>query len=277
MMRHPAFFCKPNPKRANLELGFMRLQQLRSGEAHQNFMRNDRESAWLSKAFKAAAAGGFERAYQQVRVDQGKYLRHLQRAHRLPVQSWEEMFLLGPEILNPIARRTVSAASKMAALEGMGLGLGGFLTVVPDMGILSAITLRMMQKLSLLYGFDYATEDEMVALWMATASAAGLDLGRDFVEKQAMEKLVPRIIDRIAVKVGTEIAEKWAARIIPLLSAGAGGAINYYFVRAWGRRAQNHFLARHYSAASQRGLVVESRASSRAQLPPAAVSSGAIS
>ncbi len=73
----------------------MRRQQLRSGEAHQNFMRSDRERAWLSKAFKAAAAGGFERAYQQVRVDQGKYLRHLQRAHRLPVQSWEEMFLLG--------------------------------------------------------------------------------------------------------------------------------------------------------------------------------------
>ena len=45
-------------------------------------------------------------------------------------------------------------------MEGAGLGLGGFLTVVPDMGILSAITLRMLQKLSLLYGFAYATEEE---------------------------------------------------------------------------------------------------------------------
>src|SRR6185437_8086411 len=214
-------------------------------------MRSDRESTRLSKAFKAAAAGGFERAYQQVRVDQGKYLRHLQRAHRLPVRSWEEMFLLGPEILNPIARRTVSAASKMAALEGMGLGLGGFMTIVPDMGVLSAITLRMLQKLSLLYGFDYATEEENVALWIAAASAAGLDLGRDFVEKQALERVVPRVIDRIAVKVGSEIAEKWAARIVPVLSAGAGGAINYYFVRAWGRRAQRHFLERHFSVISQ--------------------------
>ncbi len=235
-------------------------------------MRSDRDSTRLAKALKAAATAGFERAYQQVRVDQGKYLRHLQRAHRLPVQSWEEMFLLGPEILNPIARRTVSAASKVAALEGMGLGLGGFLTVVPDMGILSAITLRMLQKLSLLYGFDYATEEETVALWIAAASAAGLDLGRDFVEKQAIERLVPRIIDRIAVKVGAEIAEKWAARIVPVLSAGAGGAINYYFVRAWGRRAQRHFLARHHLTISQRGLL-PSRASSGAQLPPFAMNS----
>jgi uncharacterized protein (DUF697 family) len=235
-------------------------------------MRSDRESTRLSKAFKAAAAGGFERAYQQVRVDQGKYLRHLQRAHRLPVQSWEEMFLLGPEVLNPIARRTVSAASKMAALEGMGLGLGGFLTVVPDMGILSAITLRMLQKLSLLYGFDYATEEENAALWIAAASAAGLDLGRDFVEKQALERVLPRVIDRIAVKVGAEIAEKWAARIIPVVSAGAGGAINYYFVRAWGRRAQRHFLSRHNSMISQRELVAR-RVSPRTQLPPIGMSS----
>ena len=231
-------------------------------------MRKDRNSTRLANAFKAAAAGGFERAYQQVRVDQGKYLRHLQRAHRLPVQSWEEMFLLGPEVLNPIARRTVSAASKMAALEGAGLGLGGFLSVVPDMGILSAITLRMLQRLSLLYGFDYATEDEMVSFWIAAASAAGLDLGRDFVEKQAMERLVPRIIDRVAVKVGAEIAEKWAARIVPVLSAGAGGAINYYFVRAWGRRAQRHFVARHRSTAAQRGAWLKGT-SSRAELPPA--------
>ena len=239
-------------------------------------MSNDRDTARLTRAFKTAAVGGFERAYQHVRVDQGKYLRHLQRAHRLPIQSWEEMFLLGPQVLNPIAARTISAASKMAALGGMGLGLGGFLTVVPDMGILSAITLRMMQKLSLLYGFDYATEDEMVALWMATASAAGLDLGRDFVEKQAMERLVPRIIDRVAVKVGAEIAEKWAARIVPVLSAGAGGAINYYFVRAWGRRAQRHFVARHHSTAAQRGLVARG-VSSRGQLPPAGIRSGAFS
>ncbi len=275
-MRHPAFFCKPNPKRANLEFTVLRPgSSFGRPRRIKIVMSNDRNTTRLAKAFKAAATGGFERAYQQVRVDQGKYLRHLQRAHRLPVQSWEEMFLLGPQVLNPIAQRTISAGSKMAALEGMGLGLGGFLTVVPDMGVLSAITLRMLQKLSLLYGFDYTTEDEAVGLWIAAASAAGLDLGRDFFEKQAVERLVPRIVDRIAVKVGAEIAEKWAARIVPVLSAGAGGAINYYFVRAWGRRAQRHFLARHNSVISQRGLL-PSRTSSRAQLPPAAIGSSTI-
>ena len=136
----------------------------------------------------------------------------------------------------------------MAALEGTGLGFGGLLTIVPDMGILSAITIRMLQRLSLIYGFEYSTEEEVTALWIAAASAAGLDLGREFLEKQAIERLVPRIIDRIAVKVGTEVAEKWTGRLIPILSAAAGGSLNYYFVRSWGLRAMKHFVDRHRDA-----------------------------
>jgi hypothetical protein len=210
-----------------------------------------RDTPWLSRILSESARAGFRRAYAQIRVDDVKYLRHVQRAHRLPIESWQDMFLLGPQVVNPIAGSTISAASKIAALEGMGLGIGGFLTVVPDMGILATITLRMLQKLSLLYGFEYATEEETVALWIAVASAAGVDLGRDFLEKQAVERLVPRIIDAVAVKVGAEVAEKWAGRIVPVLSAGVAGAINYYFVRSWGRRAQKHFLARHHSVLAQ--------------------------
>lgn len=183
------------------------------------------------------------------------------------------MFHLGPEVIDPIAASTIASATKMAALEGAGLGLGGFLTVVPDMGILSAITLRMLQKLSLLYGFEYITEEETVNLWVAAASAAGLDLGRDFLEKQAVERIVPRIIDRLAVKVGAEVAEKWAGRIIPVLSAGAAGALNYYFVRSWGRRAQKHFLARHLSVLSDQARRRETRALPRVPLLPSASTS----
>jgi uncharacterized protein (DUF697 family) len=181
-------------------------------------------------------------------VNPENYLKHLQRVHRLPVERWKDMQHLDERVLHPLATRVISASTKTAALEGMGMGLGGMLTLLPDMGILSAITVRMLQKLSLIYGFEYTSEKEETDLWLAAASAAGLDLGRDFIEKQAIERIVPRIIDRIAVKVGTEVAEKWSARVIPVLSAGAGGTLNYYFVRSWGRRAQKHFLERHRDA-----------------------------
>jgi len=211
-------------------------------------MPRNRKPALLPQLLETSVRAGFRRAYEQVQVNPARYLVQVRRAHRLPIQTWDDMLRIGEETLNPIAARVIRGATRMAALEGTGLGFGGFLTIVPDMGILSAITIRMLQRLSLIYGFEYSTEEEVTALWIAAASAAGLDLGREFLEKQAIERLVPRIIDRIAVKVGTEVAEKWTGRLIPILSAGAGGTLNYYFVRAWGRRAQKHFIERHRSA-----------------------------
>ena len=154
---------------------------------------------------QSATRSGFRRAYETVQVDPQRFLKQVNRTHKLPIRAWRDMFYLGEDVITPIANRIIKSATKTAALEGMGLGMGGMLTIVPDAGILSAITIRMLQKLSLIHGFEYTTDDEVGELWMAAASAAGLDLGRDFVEKQAIERLVPRIIDRIAVKVGDAV------------------------------------------------------------------------
>lgn len=209
-------------------------------------------SAWSSATLRDSIRDNASRAYRHIRVDPSAYLRHVQRAHHLPIQKWDDVFYLGAQNLKPHAESVIRASSKAAALEGMGLGLGGLLTVVPDLGFLSTITLRLLQKLSLLYGFEYTTEEEAVELWIAAATAAGVELGRDILEKQGIARLVPYIMDRVALRVGEEIAEKWTARLIPLVSAGAGGALNYYFVRGWGRRAQKHFEARHIVVRAQR-------------------------
>lgn len=211
---------------------------------------------------RSSTRAAFQRAYDQVRVDSRAYLAHVCRVHRLPVRSWDQMFLLGEEVIAPISIQIISGSAKAAALEGAGLGLGGMLTLVPDAGILAAITIRMLQKLSLIHGFEYNTEDETADFWMAAATAAGVDFGRDFLEKQAAERLVPRLVDAVAVKVGAEVAEKWTARLVPVLSGAAGATINYYFVRSWGRRAQAHFLERHRANAARRLPVLEASFSS---------------
>jgi uncharacterized protein (DUF697 family) len=208
-------------------------------------MAKNAKTAWMVDAARASARTAFRHAYEHVQIDPEKYLRQLKRMYRLPVRSWQDMHTLDEQVLNPIADRVVKSATRAGMLEGLGLGVGGMLTILPDMGVLSAITIRMLQRLSLIYGFEYATDKEVAGLWIAVASAAGLDLGRDFLEKQAVEHVVPRVIDMIAVKVGAEVAEKWTGRLVPILSAGVAGTLNYYFVRSWGRRAQKHFLQRH--------------------------------
>ena len=208
-------------------------------------MASKQKSQRIAETVRESARSAFRQAYEHVRIDPEKYFHHVRGVYRLPVTRWQDMQTLDERVLNPIAKHTISGATRAAALEGIGLGVGGLLTILPDMGILSAITIRMLQKLSLIYGFEYATDREVTSFWLAAASAAGLDLGRDFLEKQAVERVVPRIIDAMAVKVGAEVAEKWAGRVIPILSAGIAGTLNYYFIRSWGRRAQAYFLERH--------------------------------
>jgi hypothetical protein len=134
---------------------------------------------------------------------------------------------------------------KVAAAEGAGLGLGGISTVVPDLSILAAITLRTIQKLSLLYGFEFNTDDEVAELWIAAASAAGVDISRELLEKEVVNRFVPRVIQRIAVRASAEVVEKWSGRLIPIASSLIGAGLNYYFVRAWSERARSHFRKRH--------------------------------
>jgi hypothetical protein len=207
-------------------------------------MGEERRS-WLRRRAETALVKGLTRAYSTVRVDPAKFLMQLRAAYRLPISGYHGVFSLDIRELDIVSDSIIRGGMKMAALEGAGLGLGGLMTIVPDLGILSAITMRTIQKLSLLYGFQFNTDDEIAELWIAAASAAGLDVSREFVEKEVVQRFVPRVIERIAAKASTEVVEKWAGRVIPLASSVIGAGLNYWFVRAWGERAQAHFRERH--------------------------------
>jgi hypothetical protein len=207
-------------------------------------MASDRKS-WLRKRVETALVHGLTRAQSAVRVDPEKFLVQLKTAYRVPVSGYHGLFSLDVRELDIVSESILRSGMKMAAIEGAGFGLGGLMTIVPDLGILSAITMRTIQKLSLLYGFEFNTDDEIVELWLAAASAAGVDMSREILEKEVVNKLVPKIIQRIAVRASAEVVEKWAGRMIPVASSVLGAGLNYWFVRAWGERARAHFRARH--------------------------------
>src|SRR5215475_3539982 len=207
-------------------------------------MAEERKS-WLRGRVEKALVKGLTHAYQGVRVDPQKFLLQLKVAYRVPISGYHGVFSLDIRELDVVSDSVIRSGMRLAALEGAGFGLGGLITIVPDLGILSAITMRTIQKLSLLYGFEYNTDDEIVELWVAAASAAGVDLSRELLEREVINKFVPRVIQRMAAKASTEVVEKWAGRVIPLTSSAIGAGLNYWFVRAWGRRALAHFRQRH--------------------------------
>lgn len=206
---------------------------------------SEKTGSWLATRIENALRSGLSRAYETIKIDPAAYLLHLETAHGLPIRSYEGTFTLPLEQLDDIAQETIRASMKLAAAEGAGFGLGGLLTIVPDLGLLSAITMRTIQKLSLIYGFQFNTDEEMAELWVAAATAAGVDISRELLEKTVINKFVQKVIQRIAAQASAEVAEKAVARAVPLVSSAVGAALNYYFVRAWGRRALEHFRQKH--------------------------------
>ena len=182
--------------------------------------------SWFRGRVETALVKGLTRAYSTVQVDHDRFLLQVRAAYRLPISSYQGVYSLDVNELDAVADSIVRSGMKIAAVEGAGFGLGGLLTIVPDLGILSTITMRTIQKLSLVYGFQFNTDDEIAELWIAAASAAGVDISRELLEKEVVNKFVPRMIQRIAARASAEVVEKWAGRLIPLASSAIGGQPN---------------------------------------------------
>ena len=207
--------------------------------------------SWLRVRAEKALVKGLTRAYSTVQVDPTRFLVQLRTAYRLPVSGYHGVYSLDMGELDAVADDLIRGGMKLAAAEGAGVGLGVLITIIPDLGILSAITMRTIQKLSLVYGFQFNTDSEIAELWIAAASAAGVDVSRELLEKEVINKFIPRVIQRIAASASAEVVEKWAGRMIPLVSSAIGAGLNYWFVRAWGDRAKAHFRERHLQLRQQ--------------------------
>jgi hypothetical protein len=190
---------------------------------------------------------GVKRGIRSMEVDPEDFRKQLANRHGLWVPNFARMHDVPLEQLDAIAKKLIRDAERLALAEGAGLGLGGMVTLLPDAGLLTAITLRLIQRLCLLYGFDSRGPDERMELWLAAAAATGVDYGKDLAQKQMFEKVAPRVAQRLAVRLGAEAAEKWVGRLIPLASSAISGALNFSFVRTWGRRVQRNLRERHIS------------------------------
>src|SRR5438105_4334243 len=145
-------------------------------------MADIEKRSWMRRRVEGAIRGGLTRAYESVRVDPARFLAQLRLAHGLPIGTFQGVYSVEIRQLDEIADSVIRGGMKMAAVEGAGFGLGGIITIVPDLGVLSAITMRTIQKLSLIYGFEMNTDEEIADLWIAAATAAGVDIGKDLFE-----------------------------------------------------------------------------------------------
>ncbi len=211
-------------------------------------LHNSVKGSLAGRTFSRFLRFGVLRGLRSIEINPEDFRRHLANKHGLWVPNFSRMKDVPTECLDAIATTLIRDAERLALAEGAGLGLGGMLTFLPDASLLTVIILRLIQRLSLLYGFEARGHDQRIEMWKAAAAASGIDYGKDLAEKQILEKLGPHIAKRFAAKIGAEAAEKWAGRLIPLASSAIGGALNFSFVRTWGRRVHRHLRAKHLEA-----------------------------
>ena len=183
---------------------------------------------------------GARRGMRSIEIDPEVFRRELSEKHGLWVPNLARLKEVPIEHLDTVAARLIRDAERLALVEGAGLGLGGIITFLPDVSFLTIITLRLIQRLALLYGFETRESEQRIEMWKAAAAATGIDYGKDLAGKQMCEKIAPR--------VAKELAGKWVGRMVPLASSAIGGALNFSFVRGWGRRTQRQLRAKHLEA-----------------------------
>src|ERR1700676_583685 len=137
----------------------------------------------LPSSIKGSVAGrglgrilrlGVRRGLRSVEVNPEDFRRQLANKHGLWVPNFNRMQDVPLERLDEIAKSLIRDAERLALAEGAGFGLGGMITMLPDAGLLTAITLRLIQRLCLLYGFEsHAARDRMVT--RVAAAAAGCE------------------------------------------------------------------------------------------------------
>ena len=211
-------------------------------------IRNSGNDSLAGRTVRRFFRFGVLRGLRSVEIDPEDFRRHLADRHGLWIPNFARMRDVPVERVDAIAAVLIRDAERLALVEGAGFGLGGMITFLPDASLLTVITLRLVQRLTLLYGFESRGPNQRIEMWKAAAAAAGVDYGKDLAEKQLLEKLVPRIVERFAAKIGAEAAEKWVGRLVPLAGSAIGGALNFSFVRGWGRHVQRHLRVKHLQA-----------------------------
>ena len=112
--------------------------------------------------------------------------------------------------------------------------------------------MRMVQKLSLIYGFEYNTDEEVAELWIAAATAAGVDMSKELLERTVLKSFAERVIGRIAERFSAEFAEKAVARAVPDSQLGRGSGAELLLCTRLGRARLAHFRQRHLEERDRR-------------------------
>jgi len=211
----------------------------------------------LKGVFDTFDEGILQRLYQAASVDSNRVLADFEAAGHL-LDQIGALQSVDVQIIDPIVDRYIRTARRSAAVSGASLGIGGWLGVPPGLLHLMVVLVRLAQRTSLAYGFDYQTPREEVELWKTLALALDADLDWDGKDTDVLRRL-PAVVRGSSTFANPLLAEAFRAivrrvagvagtrmsRLLPVLGGGTGLVLNYLEVDRVGRRMKSAFRSRH--------------------------------
>ena len=193
-----------------------------------------------------AGASGLTRAYSTVRVDPDKFLLQLRAAYRVPISGYHGVLFAG----DWRARRG-GRLDHPQRHEGRGHRRRG-----TRAGRVDHDCARSRHSFGDHHADDSEAEPALrISSSTPTTRSPNCGLPRparpestsaaSCWKKKWSTNLCRASSRALRRKASAEVVEKWAGRLIPLASSAIGAGLNYWFVRAWGERAKQHFRQRH--------------------------------
>ena len=105
-----------------------------------------RRGSLVGRGLNRVLGYGIKRGLHSIEVEPEDFRKHLADKYALWVPNFSRMHDVPLERLDEIARTLIRDAGRLAFAEGAGFGLGGMVTLLPDVSLLTAITLRLIQK-----------------------------------------------------------------------------------------------------------------------------------
>lgn len=201
-------------------------------------------------------AGFISTLYNIASIDKSDFFLELKN-YDMKINSQSDMYYIPVENIDKVAHNIVKKTSMKNAISGAMFGFGGISSLAPECMALMVNILRLAQRLSLLYGFDFQSSEDNLEFWLSIGRGMNISLILDGSEQDLYKNISkqankPNLRDPLLVKIAQKIllsiamqSLKKVTRMVPLIGASTGSIANYVYIKHIGNAFIKEFRARH--------------------------------
>ena len=179
------------------------------------------------------------------------------RQENIKVYSPDDVLKTPTELLDEAADKAITQTKRKGAFYGGSFGMGGLISVAPELIYIFVTMIRLAQRLSMTYGQEYDSTKGRLDLWAAIGRAVGIKLELEGLESDLYrdlpivmgkgpfrDPLLFKVAQKVLMTIGFKMSTR-VSRLVPFLGAGVGVVTTYAYLSKIGYKLKEDFRVRH--------------------------------